>query len=177
MTKLSNIFWFQSQNKLTKEQPSDFDLTGWSINHTRMLTELELQLIKHGHNPIKEKSINYKIPNSNATVAGKSDCFIEKENEVVVYDCKTGKERLSHQVQVMLYMYILSKGKFSKKQITGLVMYKDKTIEIPYLPKDFEENVNFFINVLASQDPPAKNPGDDCRFCKITKEDCPERVD
>jgi len=29
--------WFQSHNQLTEKQPSDFDLTGWIIDHTKML--------------------------------------------------------------------------------------------------------------------------------------------
>ena len=168
--------WFRSQNQLTEEQPSDFDLAGWVMNHTRMLTEFEKESIKQGYSTIKEKPIKYKVPNSNIIISGKLDCVIEK-NEIIVYDCKTGKERLSDQVQVMIYMYLLSNTEPSKKQIKGVVMYKDKKIEIPYLPKDFEENFNFFVDILSSQTPPTKNPGNSCRFCKITKNDCPERVD
>jgi len=38
--------WFQSQNQLTEKQPSDFDLIGWKIDHTKMLTEFKEGLIK-----------------------------------------------------------------------------------------------------------------------------------
>jgi len=169
--------WFQSHNQLTEKQPSDFDLTGWIIDHTKMLTELKEKLIEEGYNPLIEQHIKHKIPNMNAEISGKSDCIIEKEDKVIVYDCKTGKERTSDQVQVMLYMYILSKGKYSGKEIKGLVMYKDKEIEIPNLPENFEENFNFFVNILSLPKPPTKNSGADCKFCKITKEDCLERVD
>lgn len=169
--------WFQSQNQLTEKQPSDFDLTGWIINHTKMLTELKDKLIDEGNIPLIEQSINLKVPNSNIEIAGKPDCVVESEDNVVIYDCKTGKERVSDQVQVMLYMYLLSKDKFSGKQIKGVVMYKDKEIEISNLPENFEENFNFFVKILSSPKPPMKNPGDNCRFCSITKNDCPERVD
>jgi len=169
--------WFQSQNQLTEKQSSDFDLIGWTINHTKILTELKDKLIEEGYNPLIEQSINHKIPDSNVEIAGKPDCIIEKDNKVIVYDCKTGKERVSDQVQVMLYMYLLSKGKFSEKQIKGVVMYKDKEIEISDLPEDFEENFEFFVNVLSSLKSPMKNPGSNCRFCSITKNDCPERMD
>jgi len=169
--------WFRSQNQLTEEQSSDFDSAGWLMNHTKLLTELKDRLIEEGHTPVIEQSINFKIPNSKVEIAGKSDCIIEKEDEVIIYDCKTGKESPTHQVQVMLYMYLLSKSKFSKKQITGVVMYKDKEIEIPNLSEDFEENFKFFVNILSSPKPPMKNPGSSCRFCSITENDCPERVD
>lgn len=33
-------FWFQTHNQIEKKQPSTFNLVGWNINHTRMLTEL-----------------------------------------------------------------------------------------------------------------------------------------
>ena len=169
--------WFQSQNQLTKKQSSDFDLVGWSIDHTKMLTELKEELIKEKYNPIIEQFINYKMPNSDITIAGKPDCIIEKEDEIIIYDCKTGKERASDQVQVMVYMYLLSKGEFHGKQSKGVVIYKDKKIEIPNLPENFEDNFNFFVNILSSPKPPTKNHGADCKFCSITKNDCSERVD
>ena len=71
--------WFQTQNKLTEEQPSDFNLAGWTINHTKMLTELKENLIKKGYKPFIEHPIKYKIPNSNAVIAGKSDCITGKK--------------------------------------------------------------------------------------------------
>ena len=169
--------WFQSQNQLTEKQPSDFDLTEWIMNHTKMLTELKEKLIKEGYNPLIEQTIRHNIPNSNIIVSGKSDCIIEKEDKIIVYDCKTGKERVSDQIQVMLYMYLLSKGKFSKRKLTGIVMYKDKEIKIQNLPEEFEENFNFFVNILSLSKPPTKNPGENCKFCSITKNDCPERED
>ena len=168
--------WFQSQNQLTEKQSSGSGLTGWAMKHTKMLTELKERLIEEGYTPFIEQSFHHKISNSDIVIAGKTDCVIEKEDKVTVYDCKTGNERTSDQVQVMLYMYLLSKGKFSKKQITGVVMYKDKEVEIPNLPEDFEENFNFFVNILSLPKPPTKNPGDDCRFCNLTKNDCPERI-
>ena len=169
--------WFQSHNQLTEKQSGDFDSAGWVMSHTKMLTELKESLIEEGYNPLIEHSLRYHIPNSRIEVAGKSDCIIEKEDEVIVYDCKTGKESDTHQVQVMLYMYILSKIKFPEKQIIGIVKYRDKEIEVSKLPEDFEENFNFFVNILSSPKPPMKNPGDDCRFCSITENDCPERID
>ncbi|MCK4521937.1 MAG: PD-(D/E)XK nuclease family protein [Nanoarchaeota archaeon] len=169
--------WFRSQNKEIEKQPDDFDLVGWKMDHTKMLTELKEKLIKENYSPIIEQSVKYKIPNLDITVAAKPDCIIEKKDVVIIYDCKTGKERSSDQVQVMIYMYLLSKGKFSGKQSKGVVIYKDKKIEIPNLPENFEDNFNFFVNVLSSPKPPTKNPGADCKFCSITKNDCSERVD
>ena len=168
--------WFLTQNKLTKKQPNNFDLADWKINHTKMLTELKEKLIKDKYMPILEKPIKYNIPNSDAVICGKPDCVIENKDTVIVYDCKTGKERDSDQVQIKLYMYLLSKGEFSEKKIKGVVLYKDKEIEIKDLPENFEENFNFFVERLISAEPSTKNPGGDCRFCDIIKDDCPERV-
>ena len=168
--------WFPSHNQLTEKETSDFDMAGWSIDHTKMLTELKEKLTEEGYNPIIEYPIKYKIPGSHIEIAGKSDCIIEEKDKIIIYDCKTGKESAVHQVQVMLYIYLLSKSKFSKKQIRGIIKYKDKEIEISQLSENFEESFNFFINILSSVKPPTKNPGDDCRFCNITKNDCPERM-
>ncbi len=169
--------WFKSKNKLTEEQPNDFNLVGWTIDHTKLLTELQRELIKAGYNPVVEQPIKHKILDTDMVVSGKIDCIVEKEDEVVVYDCKTGKERSSDQAQVMIYIYFLSKNEVYKKPIKGIVMYKDKKVEISNLPENFEENFNFFVEVLSSTDSPPKNAGESCRFCSITKTDCPERID
>lgn len=167
--------WFRTKNKLTEKQPSDFDLIGWTIEHTRMLTELKEKLIKENHKPIIEEFVKYEIPNSDAVICGKPDCVVETKDNIVIYDCKTGNEKDSDKVQVMLYMYILSKGEFGGKQIKGIIIYKDNKIEIS-LPENFEENFNFFVDRLISEESPVKNPGDDCKFCDITGNDCLERV-
>ena len=169
--------WFKTHNKLTKKQPSDFDSVEWKINHTKKLTEVKDRLIKNNYVPKVERYIEYRIPNSNAIVQGRIDCVIENDDSITIYECKTGRERDSDQAQVLLYMYILSKTNPSKKQIKGIISYNDKEVEISNLPSNFEENFNYFVNILISTNYPVKNPGNDCRFCDITKEDCPERVD
>jgi len=167
--------WFQTHNQLTEKQPSDFNLANWKIKHTKLLTELKEKLIEEKMSPLIEREIRYQIPESNTTIKGKIDCKIEKDDEIIVYDCKTGNERTSDQTQVMIYMYLLSKKE--DKKIKGKVIYNEREIEINELPKDFEEDFNYFINILASENSPVKNPGSDCKFCDITKQDCPERED
>ena len=168
--------WFRSHYKLIEEHPSYFDSAEWNMNHTKLLTELKEKLVKEKCRPEIEKRINYYVPNSGAVISGKADCIVVNKDTVIVYDCKTGKEKGCDQVQVMLYMYLLSVGEFSGKQIKGVLIYNDKEIEIPNLSENFVENFNFFIERLISSEPLMKNPGDDCKYCKIAKSDCLERV-
>lgn len=116
-------------------------------------------------------------PSLKATIGGEIDCLVTNANETTVFDCKTGKPRTSDRVQVMVYTYGLSQQlAFLNKSLRGYVAYKDNTVEIPYLPETFEDNLKHFSNLLAS-DAALKMPGRDCQVCSITQLDCPERID
>ena len=169
--------WFQTHNKLTERHPQSFDLTGWKINHTRMLTELVQKMTAQGLEPRVEFPITIAV--GEATLGGKIDCVAVENSTACIYDCKTGTPRDSDQVQVMIYMHALSQiRKFENTPIQGIVLYRDhEDVEIPELPGSFVSNFDYFVSLLSEDTPPIKVPGQDCRFCSIAKSDCPERVD
>lgn len=169
--------WFQTHNQLTERHPQSFDLTGWKINHTRMLTEFVKKMTARGLEPLVEFPFTLAV--GGATLGGKVDCVVVEDSTARVYDCKTGTPRDSDQVQVMIYMHALSQiSEFEKIPIEGIVLYKDhEDVEIPKLPDSFVSNFDFFVSLLSAETPAIKVPGHDCRFCSIAKSDCPERVD
>ncbi len=171
-------YWFLVWNKLVDQQPSTFDQIGWQIGHTRLLTETRQELVSAGLRTQTEVELQCRVPGCNVRINGKADCLAIDCDAVTVYDCKTGKPHESHQVQVMIYMYALSTyPRFAKKRIQGVVVYRQRRIVIPCLPEDFADQLAYFTGLLVADGPPAKEPGRDCRFCKITSDDCPERQD
>ncbi len=65
-------------------------------------------------------------------------------------------------------------------RIGGEVIYPTHTVRVPRgaLLKQFIEDLGALIRRLASDVPPQRVPSaQECRYCDITTDDCPERVD
>ena len=103
-----------------------------------------------------------------------------------MYDAKTGQEAASHIAQVQLYMYLMPKSDLVRwkgmgGKLEGAVVYKDgHQVDIPAESVDdaFEARLTDFMQKMTAPVPPRRVPsGPECRFCELTKADCPERVD
>ena len=117
-----------------------------------------------------------------ATLAGKPDLIFRKGDIVTVIDAKTGRPSPAHGVQVMMYMYMLPRTlpQYGGLTIYGQVAYPDHVVDVPAnaVDKKFAGRLGELVNRLASQTPARKTPNfSECRFCEITKADCPDRVD
>lgn len=169
-------YWFQAHHKLKDREPSTFDSVGWQVSHTRLLTEIKQELFAQGTRPHTEVEVSFRVPNQDAKITGRIDCIVEDGSEVILYDCKTGRPRDSHQVQLMAYMYGLSTyPRYASARIRGTLVYKDHRVEVPHLRDDFASDLEFFVGVLSQENAPMREPGDDCEYCKITAFDCPDR--
>lgn len=171
-------YWFQTHNKLLSRQSPTFDSVAWQVGHTRLLTEVKQEILRDGTRPHTEVELKFHVPDCEALVAGKVDCLLIGANDLMVYDCKTGKPHDSDRLQVMVYMYGLATyPRYAGLTIRGTVVYRDERVEIPYLPEHFASDLSFFVKLLAGSEPPSREPGHDCAYCRVTSIDCPERPD
>ncbi len=169
-------YWFLAHHALKDRQPSTFDSVGWQVGHTRLLTEVKQELFDAGLRPRTEVGVAFKLPGLDAAISGKIDCVVEDESGLMLYDCKTGKPRDSHQVQLMAYMFGFSTyPQYRGIRIRGTLVYRDQRVEIPHLPEEFPDDLAFFVRLLARDEPLVRDPGRDCEFCNITAFDCPDR--
>ncbi len=168
-------YWYQSHNKLTEKEPDDFNRVAWKMDHARMADELRRELTATGIKPIM--SHRFKIPAAgNAIIAGEVDCLVVGKNEFCVYDCKTGMPHSRDNAQVMVYMYaLLQQPAFRDKVARGIVAYRNTRVEIPGLPFTFETNLNYFVDLLVTDSPAPKSPGESCAECQVTANDCADR--
>lgn len=175
--------WFKTNYPKRDEErvPSDFNLASWQIAHTRMLSELISEQRKEGKRIFKEQQFQFRRPD--LILAGKPDLIVfPSPEEIEIFDCKTGQQKVSDQVQVMIYMGCLpqSKGPWEGKKIRGgHIIYKKTIMEIPpeAVNQKFTEDLSYFLAILTSKTPPEKNPSEhECRFCDISQKACPERV-
>ncbi len=176
--------WLKSNYEYYERVSDDFDSAAWKIEHTRLLRELRIERQKTGGHIFLEKqnSFKYKTPNG-IVIAGVPDMIeLTSTDHGIIYDAKTGQRSQSHQVQVILYMYLipLARPEWAGIVFDGVVQYKDGMVDISAsaVAASFKENFDYFVKILASDNPPCKAPNEsNCRFCDIHKQECPERIE
>lgn len=176
--------WLKANYEYYERIPSDFDAASWQIEHTKLLRVLRIERQEAGNKLFLERQNSFKFRTPGGVVVSGIPDLVERTDSKhgIIYDAKTGQQAQSHQVQVMLYMYFLPRAKPEWADFTfdGMVYYKENRVEIPSAAIDgsFGENVSYFISVLASPEPPLKVPeAQNCRFCDIHRQECPERVE
>jgi len=107
---------------------------------------------------------------------------IDSKDHYTVYDVKTGNQRQSDIMQLMLYMLLLPMGsQCSGRALDGCLVYKSgNRLDIPSNAIDakFKDNVSYFLGLLESSDEPFKLPHPyECRFCDINIQDCSDRME
>jgi PD-(D/E)XK nuclease superfamily len=173
--------WFRSHYQNYSKLPATLDLVQWNIEHTRLLTNTRESLLHRGAVLRVEGQNCFQYHHrSGAVLAGKPDVVAVEDTMVTVIDCKTGRPKTSDRVQVMLYMFVLPYcfPELSLYSLQGKVVYTHEQVEIAAVHVDnrFGENVDYFLNRLVSDVPPAPAPSkSECRFCDITGADCPTR--
>ena len=82
----------------------------------------------------------------------------------------------------MLYMYALPRAmpECRNARIAGKIIYGDRIQRVPQggIDQRFVRNLGTLIRRIAAPEPPPTAPSArECRFCDITADDCPDRVD
>ena len=175
--------WFKAQHEgwSWSRMPSDFDQTGWLLNHTALLNEQRQRWEQQGYTVLTEGQNSFNLRGSSAALAGKPDLVARRRDQITVIDTKTGRPTPAHTAQVLIYMYALPRAleRYKGLSIAGQVAYPEHVVDIPADTVDgrFVENLGGLIRRLASQMPARRVPSPaECRFCEITAADCPERA-
>ncbi len=174
--------WFQSRYKYDKVQDG-FDLAAWSAEHDALVGSRAKELEAAGYTVTTENANYFQLKGQTAIIAGKEDLIARKPGYCIVLDGKTGQQRNSDWHQVLIYAAVLPLIWHSgSMRISGEVFYKDgKRVQID--PEELTAERKQAIFSLAKQvgsatDPPKRTPSpNECRFCSIGKNDCPERMD
>lgn len=176
--------WFKAHYRDYPKMPSDFQRATWLVEHNKCLNELCAELESQATSMYRESQNKFAVKRKAAVIGGIPDLVVlGKDGSYTVYDVKTGQARPSDVVQVMLYMVCLpysSSGIYKGKKLTGCVVYNTERTPIPAeaINDTFNKQVAHFLNILDNASQPAKTPSyAECRYCEITNEDCPERID
>jgi hypothetical protein len=178
--------WFRAHYTGFRKAPSDFQRAQWMAEHTRGVSELARERTALGETVFKEDQNAFKLTATKAglVLSGKADLVAQDAaGATTVYDMKTGVQHESHAIQVMLYMLCLpyASERFRGKELAGCVVYKDGTrVAIPAsaITDAFRHSVRYFVDLLDEAEPPPRTPSEaECRYCDLTSDDCPERIE
>ena len=176
--------WFKAQHESWswEKVSSGFDQAGWMIKHTALVNQLRAEWEDNGYTVTTEGQNSFALRGSAATLAGKADLIAARNKEAVIIDAKTGKPQPSHSAQVMIYQYAVPKGleRHRGLEFRGQVAYTDHSVEIPpgAVDQGFVRNLGALVQRLGADSPARRVPSaGECRFCDITRADCPERVE
>ncbi len=176
--------WFKAQHEgwSWSRMPSDFDQTGWMMNHTALLNVQRVRWGQQGYSVLTEGQNSFNLRGSSAVLAGKPDLVARRRDQITVIDAKTSRPSPAHTAQVLIYMYALpcALERYRGLSIAGQMAYPDHVVDIPAEAVDgrFVESLGALIRRLASQIPAKRVPSPgECRFCEITPADCPDGAD
>ena len=104
--------WFKAQHEgwSWSRMPSDFDQTGWLLNHTALLNEQRERWEQQGYSVLTEGQNSFNLRGSSAVLAGKPDMVARRRDQITVIDAKTGRPSPAHTAQVLIYMYALPRA-------------------------------------------------------------------
>lgn len=170
-------YHFKALNKQGNQDKRvlESDLNSWIIKHTKLLTELRINLQenKKKHSAESRLEINF---GDKCLIAGKADCIEEGADEVVYYDCKTGAPDEAHKIQLQLYMWMDRKlGLHPNKTLKGELVYGTQHLSVSEPDEKFEEGLQYFIEQILNSNA-LKSPGDCCKNCDIMKKECPDCI-
>lgn len=174
--------WFKAHYRWEKPL-SDFDLAQWTANHTQMLQARAAVMRKEGYAVYIEGQNDFRLQGkSGATLAGKPDIVGVKNGRCLVVDCKTGQERHSDKIQVLIYMLLLTQTHTACNglPIDGEVQYSTGSVSVRAedLTDQFRTQFRELMHKLGEPTPLVRVPSQsECRFCDITINDCPDRLD
>lgn len=173
--------WFKAHFKYDKHEEQAMDLVKWNRDHTALMARRRKQLESDGWTVTSEEQNAFKLEGAAAIVAGKPDLVATKDDQVLVVDGKTGRQRESDIWQVLFYLYALPKSRPDLVgALTGEVEYKNGDV-ITLTPDALEgermQALLDLIKVVSSDTAPSRVPSrQECRACNIGPKDCPQRV-
>lgn len=176
--------WFRAHYRDFEKAPRNVDLTIWTAEHGEMVRRRAQELKDDGYTVFVEDQNGFSLKGAAAVLGGKADivAISPSGNDAIVVDCKSGKPRDKDVFQVLIYMLVLPLAVSHCKCVTmhGELEYPGKRVEIgpEKLTADVKALIRSTIERLAQDVKPHPIPSAyECRFCDLTKADCPARVE
>jgi len=163
-------YWYALRHKdIGKKEDLSADLVKWRIRHTQVVSKIIEDIQKLGGEVKREKWVKLLLFNEHVLI-GKADIIHENEENINLYECKGGQPASSDAIQLLIYLYILTKEEnYKNKELKGILGYKDykKEYSISDIPEDIQKLIDEYSKLLISDSEPPKYEGSSCRFCNV----------
>lgn len=176
--------WFKTHYPTLERAPLKPEFIKYRLDHSRMINELRNERLAKGEKVFAEGANSFSLEiRPNLTLAGKPDLIALSGDRATIYECKSGAQRDSYQIQLMIYLYCLPRcfSQYKNMKLEGcLLYYPDNRITIPHsmIDKEFIDHLNYWLKILGSDIAPTKAPSEnECSFCNIAQADCHDRVE
>lgn len=172
--------WFKAHFQDFEKRPRDNDIVAWTARHGEMVRKRAEELRRDGYEVFVEDQNKFTLKGRAATLQGKPDIVAVKEDDFLVVDCKSGKQRDSDRFQVLIYMMILplTHPACQGKIVRGELEYPDGPVLIDALPNKVRELIKTTIERVGGPTPlPIVPSTSECRLCDLTKADCQQRIE
>lgn len=173
--------WFRTHYKYEK-LASDFDSAKWNASHQALLRRRAVDLETDGYKVHLEGENWFEVAGRSfpVKVAGKPDIVAIVGQQGFVEDCKTGRKKNSDLYQVLIYLLLLpvSQPRYRGLKLSGRLVYPTEVVEIQaeLVDEVFKGQFREAIALLSNPHPPRKVPSfQECRYCDIPVQCCPER--
>ena len=162
--------WFKAHHQNWTRVPSDFNQAEWMLNHTALLNDQKSQWEARGDDVRVEAQNAFRLQGRTATLAGKPDIIVVRDDHALIIDVKAGREQPSHTVQMMIYMYALPRAlpQYREAKLSGEVVYPTQTVKVPRggLDQSFIRRLVALIQrVAAPEPPPTTASASECQVC------------
>jgi hypothetical protein len=168
--------WFQSHYKGYDQMPDSGRMAIWTIEHAMRVRERAQALRAAGFTVrLEDQNTAAYRTKRGLTIGYKPDLIAQSDvlgSKIV--EVKTGQPRTSDVVQLLLYMTMsqTKAGELYYSQTGRTIALGEEAAD-----KNFLRNLDETLTRILAVEPPLKVPGRNCRFCKITKRDCEERIE
>lgn len=176
--------WFKAHHERYDKVPDTFDRTTWQIEHTALLRDIRDKLESKQYAIFLERQNNFRLRSrqSGIVLGGQPDLIAIKGDYGLICDAKTGQERPSDHVQVMIYMWAvpIAFQQHRAMSFNGRVIHQKQEMEIPAsaINEPFINNLIRLIQRVGGSKPLPKVPSAmECGFCQIASTECPERIE
>lgn len=172
--------WLPSHFDIAKRKDEDDSaLVAWRIKHTELLKKHAESMRDAGWKTQLEHF--WRVKGNSAILSGKADIVAQKKDfRPLIVDTKSGGPRGSDVAQVLLYMVMLPIAWESPSMIfDGKVVYETHEVNVtPRQAEEFKPKLFAAMKRLASDVRPEAHPEEQtCRWCSVSKADCPSRID
>jgi len=164
-------YWYAIRHKdIGKKEDLSPELVQWRIRHNQVVSNIIEDVQKLGGKAgefKREKWVKLALSKDDMLV-GKADIIHENNKSIHLYECKGGNPCSSDAIQLLIYLYVLTKEEsYKDKELKGILGYKDyqKQYSVSDIPEGIQELIDKYSKILISNSPPQKYEGSSCRFC------------